>query len=31
MKPLNEKVLKVLKKKETKFYCEKCDYSTSSA
>ena len=31
MKTLNEKVLKVLKKKEAKFYCEKCDYSSGSA
>lgn len=30
MKSLNEKVLKVLKKSEPKFYCEKCDYSSSN-
>ena len=26
----NKKVLKVLKKNEEKFYCEKCDYCTSN-
>ena len=30
MKTLNEKVLKVLSKKDMKFYCEKCDYSSSN-
>ena len=31
MESLNRKVLKVLNKKESKFYCEKCDYLSSNA
>jgi hypothetical protein len=30
MNSLNKKVLKVLKKKEGEFYCNKCDYTSSS-